>query len=58
MQRDHITRDQVIERMDNQLDPDIVKKLCDIVIDNDESMLITQTIVNLHHQIMIKAQKT
>jgi dephospho-CoA kinase len=58
MQRDHITRDQVIERMDNQLDPDIVKKLCDIVIDNDESMLITPTLVNLHHQIMLKAQKT
>jgi dephospho-CoA kinase len=58
MQRDHITRDQVIERMDNQLDQDIVKKLCDIVIDNDESMLITPTLVNLHHQIMLKAQKT
>jgi dephospho-CoA kinase len=56
MQRDHITRDQVIERIDNQLDPDIVRKLCDIVIDNDDSILITPKIIDIHHQIMLKAQ--
>jgi dephospho-CoA kinase len=58
MQRDKITREQVIERMDNQIDPDIARKLCNIVIDNDEAKLITPKLVALHHQIIQKAQKT
>lgn len=58
MQRDNIQRDQVIQRMESQLDPGIVRKLCDIVIDNDEVKLITPKLVSLHHQIKQKAQKT
>ena len=47
MQRDAITREQVIARMDKQIDETIKMKLCDYVIVNDEQQLVIQQVVAL-----------
>jgi dephospho-CoA kinase len=54
--RDQITRDAVIARMNNQLDPDIVKRLSDFVIDNDEINLLIPQVLQIHHELMEKAK--
>jgi dephospho-CoA kinase len=52
MHRDGITREEVIARMDKQLDESIKMKLCDFVIKNDEQeMLLTQVLV-LHEKLL------
>lgn len=50
MQRSNITREQVLDRMHKQIDETIKMRLCDAVIKNDESMLITPEIIALHEK--------
>lgn len=40
MQRDNQTREQVLNRMDKQLDDSIKIKLCDFIVSNDEQQLL------------------
>src|SRR6185503_8065440 len=40
MERDKVTRDEVIKRMSRQIDEDIKMRLCDKVIINDEQQLV------------------
>jgi dephospho-CoA kinase len=54
--RDHITRDEVISRMNKQLDPEIVKKLSDFVIDNNELKLLIPQVLEIHHFLMEKSK--
>jgi dephospho-CoA kinase len=54
MQRQGISRQQVLERMDKQLDESIKMKLCDFVITNDEQQLILPQVLQLHQQLMQK----
>ena len=56
MQRDKITRDDVVARMNNQLDPDILMKLCDFVIYNDEVKLVIPQVLHIHHFLLEKAK--
>ena len=52
MKRDNVTREEVIARMDKQVDENIKMKLCDfIIINNDQEMLIPQ-VVALHQQLL------
>lgn len=48
MQRSNISREQVLDRMHKQIEETIKMRLCDAVIKNDESVLITPQIVALH----------
>lgn len=48
MQRDQYTREQVIERMNRQIDEDLKMKLCDYVLFNDEQQLLTPQVLQLH----------
>jgi len=52
MKRNHFTRDQVLERMNNQMDETIKMKLCDFVIINDEQQAILSQILLLHKQFL------
>ena len=51
MHRDQISRDEVIKRMDNQLEDSLKMKLCDWVIQNDEMHLLIPQVLAIHQEI-------
>lgn len=55
MQRDHSTREEVLQRMKNQIDEDIKMKLCDAVIDNDEQHAVIPQVLALHERLLTLA---
>ena len=52
MQRDGITRDDVIARMNKQMDESVKMKLCDFVIKNDEQEMLLPQVLELHRQLL------
>ena len=52
MQRDRITREEVIARMDKQMDETIKMKLCDFVMNNDEQEMLLPQILELHNKLL------
>jgi dephospho-CoA kinase len=56
LQRDGVTRDEVMARMDKQLDEAIKIKLCDFVITNDEQEMLLPQILDLHKKLLTLAQ--
>lgn len=54
MQRDGITRDEVIARMDKQLNETIKMRLCDFIITNNEQELVIPQVIKLHQQLLAK----
>ncbi len=51
MQRDQITREDVIKRMEHQLEDSLKMKLCDWVIQNDDMHLLIPQILAIHQEI-------
>ena len=51
MLRDQISKEMVIQRMDQQIDQIIKMKLCDWVIHNDEQTLLITQVLQIHEQI-------
>ena len=52
MDRDHITKEEVQQRMSRQIDEEIKMRLCDKVIINDEQQLVTTQVLQIHEQLM------
>jgi dephospho-CoA kinase len=52
MQRDGVTRDEVLRRMRNQIDEDIKMRLCDAVIRNDETQAVIPQVLDLHRKLL------
>jgi len=52
MHRDNITRDEVMARMDKQLDESIKMKLCDFLINNDEQEMLIPQVLTLHEKLL------
>jgi dephospho-CoA kinase len=52
MQRDGITREEVMARMDKQMDDTIKMKLCDFIITNDEQEMLMPQILALHEKLI------
>ena len=52
MERNHMDYDEVIQRMDKQLDEDMKMKLCDFVIYNDEKQLLIPQVIELHQRLL------
>ena len=50
MQRDNVTREEVISRMNKQIDEKIKMQLCDYVITNDEQELLIPQVMKLHEK--------
>ena len=48
MQRDNITREEVLARMNKQIDEEMKMKLCDFVLVNDEQHLLIPQVIALH----------
>ena len=57
MQRDHITRGQVTDRMANQMNEEEKMKLCDYVITNDDLAAVIPQVLRVHQQLLIRAGK-
>lgn len=54
--RDNVSREEVIKRMENQVDEEMKMKLCDFVIYNDEQQLMIPQVLQLH-QLFLQKQK-
>jgi len=52
MDRDNISREEVISRMNRQIDEDIKMRLCDFIIKNDEQQLVVPQVMQLHQIIL------
>jgi len=50
MARDHVTRGEVLKRMQHQLDDTKKMERCDIVIDNNEKALLIPQVLTLHQK--------
>ncbi|HET9058150.1 MAG TPA: dephospho-CoA kinase [Chitinophagaceae bacterium] len=55
MERDGVSREEVIKRMQNQIDDEIKMKLCDFVIHNNEQRLVIPQVIELHEKILKEA---
>jgi len=52
MHRDGLSREEVVARMDKQLDDVIKMKLCDFVINNDEQEMLLPQVLALHQKLL------
>ncbi len=52
MERNHLSLDDVTQRMNKQLDEDMKMKLCDFVIYNDEKHLLISQVIELHQKLL------
>ncbi len=55
MQRDHVDKEKIHERMQNQIKEEIKMKLCDEVLINNEQVLLLPQIISLHEKLLAKA---
>jgi dephospho-CoA kinase len=58
MQRDQLTRDEVLQRMRYQIEEDIKMQLCDAVIQNDGQQAILPQVLALHQRLLTLASPT
>jgi dephospho-CoA kinase len=57
MERDAVTREEVLKRINRQIEEDIKMKLCDFVIVNDEQQLVIPQVLQLHKQLLSLSAK-
>ena len=57
MERNKVTREEVIQRMNKQIEEDIKMKLCDFIITNDEQELVIPQVLKLHEKIIALHQE-
>lgn len=52
MKRDKITKEQVLQRINKQMDEAEKMKLCDFVLINDEQQMLLPQVIQLHQQLL------
>lgn len=52
MQRDKVSREEVLSRMSRQIDEFMKMKLCDFVITNDEQQLVIPQVLSVHEKLL------
>jgi len=57
MKRDGISREEVLNKMQSQLDERMKMKLCDRIIINDEQRLLIPQVLTLHQDLLRMAEK-
>jgi dephospho-CoA kinase len=55
MERDGLTREEVLQRMRYQIDEEIKMQLCDAVIQNDGLQAILPQVLTLHQRLLTLA---
>lgn len=56
MDRSNMSREEVLARMNRQVDDKIKMRLCDFVIVNDEQQMILPQVLSIHQQLLEKAK--
>jgi len=56
--RDHTTRDEILSRMNRQVNEELKMKLCDFVINNDEQQLVIPQVMALHNHLNDLTEKS
>ena len=51
MERDNVTREEIVKRMTKQLDEEIKMSKCDFLIINDEQQLLIPQVMELHEKL-------
>lgn len=54
MNRDDVSREKVLERMNRQINEEIKMRLCDFVVVNDEQQLLIPQVTKLHERFLRK----
>jgi dephospho-CoA kinase len=57
MQRDHLTREKVLQRMRYQIEEEIKMSLCDAVIQNDDQQAVLPQVLDLHQRLLAISPK-
>jgi dephospho-CoA kinase len=57
MDRDHLTRDEILGRANRQIDEEIKTRLCDFVITNNEQELVIPQVLELHSRFLQMAEQ-
>jgi len=52
MERDKVSSDEVLRRMEQQLDEDLKMSKCDFILVNDEQQLLIQQVLDLHEKLI------
>jgi dephospho-CoA kinase len=52
MKRENITREQVLDRMQRQINEEIKMRLCDFVVVNDEQSMLLPQVLQLHEKFL------
>ena len=52
MERDGVGRDEVLNRMQRQIEEGIKMRLCDFIIENDEQNLVIPQVLQLHQRLL------
>lgn len=58
MDRDQVSREEVLTRMKRQIQEEIKMRLCDFVLINDEQQLLIPQVLKLHEQFLNEAGNT
>lgn len=58
MDRDNVQREEVIKRMNYQVNDSIKMKLCDFVIVNDEQSSVMEQVLKIHEELLQKSKKS
>jgi len=54
MQRDTTTEEEILKRLNRQMDEDQKMKLCDSIIINDEQQLVIPQVMKLHEKFLLR----
>ena len=57
MERDNISRQEVLSRISRQIDDDIKRLLCDYVLINDEQQLLLPQVIALHEKLILLSKE-
>ena len=57
MQRDGVSREEVLDRMKRQIQEEVKMRLCDFVIVNDDQRLLIPQVLQLHQQFMHESKE-
>ncbi len=52
MQRDNVSREEILKRMDKQLDEETKMSKCDFVLVNDEQQLLIPQVLEIHEKLI------
>lgn len=58
MDRDGISREEVLARMSRQIQEEVKMRLCDFVVVNDEQQLLLPQVLKLHEQFLSESNQT